>query len=53
MSSQNRKILLFVDHCAAYMQDVYYVKDVTVVSTPPPTPSGNSIFQSLNLGTQR
>jgi hypothetical protein len=35
MSSQNRKILLFLDQCAAYPRDTNYLKNVEVVFFPP------------------
>jgi hypothetical protein len=35
MSSHNRKILLFLDQCAAHPQDTSYLKNVKVVYFPP------------------
>jgi hypothetical protein len=37
MSSQNRKILLFLDQCAAHPQDTSYLKNVKVVHQHSPT----------------
>jgi hypothetical protein len=35
MSSQNRKILLFLDQCAAHLQDTSFLKNVKVMFFPP------------------
>jgi hypothetical protein len=42
MSFQNRKILLFLDRCAAHPQDTRYLKRVKVVFFPPQTAPGFS-----------
>jgi hypothetical protein len=50
MSSQNRKILLFLDQCAAHPQDASYLKNVKVVFF---TPNCTSILQPLDQGIIR
>jgi hypothetical protein len=47
MSSQNRKILLFLDQCAAHPQNTSYLKNVKVVYFPP---NCTSILRSLDQG---
>jgi hypothetical protein len=50
MSSQNRKILLFLDQCAAHPQDTSFLKNVKVVFFPP---NCTSILQPLDQGIIR
>jgi hypothetical protein len=50
MSSRNRKILLFIDQCAAHPQDTSYLKNVNVEIFPP---TCTSILQPLDQGIIR
>jgi hypothetical protein len=50
MSSQNSKILHFLDQCATHPQDTSYLKNVKVVFFPP---NSTSILQPLDQGIIR
>jgi hypothetical protein len=47
MGAEGRKILLFVDNCAAYLQDMTFLRNVKVIQYPA---NCTSVLQPLDLG---